>query len=261
MMNRRKKVSLESVFRSLSGDVRNALSAEDSALYLGLAALAIGSQKCGIDFLSADEIVGALEHAGVAVDTQRLRNAFSRAGSRVSRRKVDGATEYKVMTAGIEEVQHLTGHGNLELVHIEAGKPRTARLRLADVVADLDGTIRVSDPYFGETTLDALETIPKDCEVRFLTAKLTGNEARLKRLTADLTTERPNVVVKIYPNPAELHDRYLHSDKRLIIVGHGLKDIGKKESFVIAIDHIHAPELLQNVKATFDVRWASSATF
>lgn len=258
---RGRKPSIESVFRNLSADVKKALSIEKSALRVGMAVLAIAAERCQIEYLPLAEIVQALEHAGVGVRRGSLQNAFSRAGPRISARDFDGIKRYKIMNRGKEDVLELLGQGNLEVVFVEAGKPRTARKKIDETVADLEGIVRITDPYFGEHTLDTLEAIPGTSEVRFLTARTSGNEPRLRRLTQDLKTERPNLEVRTYPNPSELHDRYILSPKKLIVVGHGLKDIGNKESFVIVIDRATAPDLIESLQAAFDVRWGRSTTF
>lgn len=264
MSERRKrsgKPSIEAAFRNLSSGVKSALSAEESPLRIGLAALAITAERCQTEYLSLNEIVQALEYAGVTVRPAGLQNAFSRAGSRIAARKIDDVVKYKVMTRGMDEVGDLLGQGNVVVVHVQAGQPRTARKELAGILADLEGTVRVTDPYFGEHTLDALEAIPAASEIRFLTARVTGNEPKLRRLTQDLKTERPSLEIRVHTKPAEIHDRYIHSEKELVIVGHGLKDIGNRESFVIVIDQETAPDLIESVRAAFDVRWGRSTPF
>lgn len=257
----RRRPSIETAFRNLSGDMKNSLSNEQSALRLGMAALAIASERCQVEHLSVAEIVKALDFAGIAASHGSLTNAFSRAGSRTSMRNIDGVRKYKIMNRGIDEIRDLLGEGNLEVVYVEAGKPRTARKKMALAVADLEGPVRITDPYFGDHTLDTLEAIPETLEVRFLTARISGNEPRLRRLTQDLKRERPNLQIRIYPDPNELHDRYILSQSKLVIVGHGLKDIGNKESFLIVIDKDMAPDLIDSMQAVFDVKWGRSAAF
>jgi hypothetical protein len=48
------------------------------------------------------------------------------------------------------------------------------------------------------------------------------------------------------------------SDDSLLILGHGIKDIGSKESFAIVISAEHAQDLIDGVRAVFDKRWSSS---
>ena len=48
--------------------------------------------------------------------------------------------------------------------------------------------------------------------------------------------------------PQDLHDRFVLSEAKILLVGHGLKDIGAKESFVIVLPRTFAPDLLDNVR-------------
>jgi hypothetical protein len=52
----------------------------------------------------------------------------------------------------------------------------------------------------------------------------------------------------------------LGSQGQLLIVGHGLKDIGGKESFIICIRRDIAPDLLKETAKAFDARWNSATS-
>jgi hypothetical protein len=41
----------------------------------------------------------------------------------------------------------------------------------------------------------------------------------------------------------------------MLILGHGLKDIGGKESFIIRLGRDLVPDLLNEVRKVFDARW------
>ena len=56
-----------------------------------------------------------------------------------------------------------------------------------------------------------------------------------------------------------MHDRYVLTDDMLILVGHGLKDIGGKESFVIRLDGEVARDLIATLAPSFDAKWASAS--
>ncbi len=260
MSSPRRRPSLEARFRELSPTLKTALS-NQSPLRVGIATLTIAKEECGVEYLSVDEIVQALHDAGVAASPVAIQKAFSRGGNRIASRHLDGVAKYKVMVPGIQEVRSLVSEGNIELVHVEAGQPRTSRKKLSEILSGLVGIVRISDPYFGEHTLDALEAVPEGCQTKFMTARIVGDQAKLKRLTADLQVERPNLEVRLFPDPRKLHDRYVHSDAKLIIVGHGLKDIGNKESFVISVDETVARELIETIRVGFDSKWEDAAAF
>ncbi|MCK4235023.1 hypothetical protein KAX75_11375, partial [candidate division WOR-3 bacterium] len=68
------------------------------------------------------------------------------------------------------------------------------------------------------------------------------------------------VAVPIFPHGSDLHDRYIITNNCLLIIGHGLKDIGKKESFIIQIDSTLAPDLIRTIAKVFDQRWSNSSS-
>jgi hypothetical protein len=183
---------------------------------------------------------------------------MSRAGNRVSRRIIDGEIHYKIMTRGRREAQRLLEAGNVSLLYMESNKPRTARRKLAEILGDLSGVIRVCDPYYGIRTLDSLELFPEKCIVRFLTSKTNENVRHLLRAIHDFKRERPRTELRLYPNSGELHDRYILSRDEMLIVGHGLKDVGNKESFVIIIQRNLIQDLHVQVGNAFDDKWAKA---
>lgn len=74
----------------------------------------------------------------------------------------------------------------------------------------------------------------------------------------DFKKERPNVELRLAARPHDLHDRYVLSDAKILIIGHGLKDIGTKESFVIVLPQTLAGDLLDDVQESFDEKWAKA---
>ncbi len=74
----------------------------------------------------------------------------------------------------------------------------------------------------------------------------------------DFAKERKNVEFRLLPPPHDLHDRYLLADNALLIIGHGLKDIGGKESFVIRLDRNVASDLLDELTQSFDNKWGGA---
>ncbi len=147
--------------------------------------------------------------------------------------------------------------GSLDLLYIEGGKPRTARKELKDLLVNMSGTVKVSDPYYGVRSLESLEFFPVSCQVRFLTCRTNESPQRLAGPIRDFKREHPNTQLRVYPNPNELHDRYVLSRDKLLIVGHGLKDIGGRQSFVIAIGRALSPDLMSQLGREFNSRWSS----
>jgi len=227
---------------------------------LGLTTLTLAWDRTSTEYMSCEHIVAALEAAGVALRRSRLVAAMARAGDRVSRLVINQEIHYKVMTRGRREAEKLLNAGSLDLVYIEGGKPRTARKELKDLLVTLSGIVKVCDPYYGLRSLEALELFPVTCRVRFLTAQTNESVRRLTGPIRDFKQEHPNTELRVYPNSNELHDRYVLSRDRMLIVGHGLKDIGGRESFVISIGRSLGRDLLNQVSRQFDTRWSRATS-
>ena len=244
-------------FRSLDGPVTTALSSIESPLKLGLAALLIAHDSSQ-DRMTIHEVHAALEAADIPVDRTALGRAFSRAGRRVTRKKLGSRVFYRLTIRGREEAADLLRSGGLEAIYVEGDKPRSDRREFGALLSGLDGSVRISDPYFGIRTLDTLESLPQSARVRFLTAQVSGNREHLERQLKDFSVERPGIEVRRAAAPRDLHDRYVLSDGQLMLVGHGLKDIGARESFVVVIPRKFAPDMHSSVRTTFDSRWSKA---
>jgi hypothetical protein len=249
--------SLLETFESLDRDVRQKLASQDSPLLLALAALEIASTEAKVERLTSEHIVACLEAAGVASNKRSISKALGRAGARVSKRSKDGGeTEFKIMTKGKTEVEDLLGGELMSVVRIESGHPRTARVTLGEMLASLSGTIKICDPYYGVRTLDSLDHLSKACVVRVLTARTNETAAKIQSAMRDYVKERPLTEFRLAQKPGELHDRYVVTNDTLLILGHGLKDIGGKESFIIRLGRDLAPDLIDEVNNAFDARWS-----
>ena len=248
--------SLLETFRSLDSGVKNTLADIDSPLLQSFAALDIANTEAGFERLTAEHITACLEVAGVSLAKTSISRALARADSRVSATKnIDGETQYKLMTKGKREVEGLFGSEMMAIVRIEGGQPRTARLRLGEMLSSLRGIIRICDPYYGVRTLDTLDHLSKTCSIRFLTGKTNDDQRKIQGALKDFIKERPTCEFRLAANPKEIHDRYVLTAGELILLGHGLKDIGGKESFVIRLGKDLAPDLLKEVRKNFDERW------
>lgn len=248
--------SLLETFRSLDAALKDGLADVDSPLLLSFAALDIAENQAGVATLSAEHITACLEAAGVAVKKTSVSRALARASNRVSSKKdIDGETHYKLMTKGKREIESLVGGEMMSVVRIESGQPRTGRRRLGEELASLRGVIRICDPYYGVRTLDSLDHIRESAKVRFLTARTSESGRRLRGALRDYKRERPDTEFRRAANPSELHDRYVLAKGRILILGHGLKDIGGKESFMIRLDQSLVPDLAKEMRESFDAKW------
>lgn len=253
--------SLLETFRSLDPGVKDTLADIDSPLLLSFAALNIAASEAGVERLTAEHITACLEAADVALEKISISRALARADARVSAAtNIDGETQYKLMTKGKREVERRLGGEMMAIVRIEGGQPRTARLRLSEILSGLRGTIRICDPYYGVRTLDTLDHLPETCPIRFLTVKTSDTQRKIQGALKDFIKERPTCEFRLAASPNEIHDRYILTVGELILLGHGLKDIGGKESFVIRLGKNLVPDLLKEVRRKFDERWKISVT-
>jgi hypothetical protein len=251
--------SLLEGFSLLDDSKKEILADISSPRLLAFAALVIANQECGVDELSAEHMTACLEAAGVAVRKLSIARAMAGAHGFVStNRDAGGDPLFKLMTKGRREIEAVIGASRISIVKIEQGQPRTARLLLAEILSDMSGLTRICDPYYGTKSLDSLDLIPKNTPVRFLTHKTNEAGRKLTGALRDFKTERPNVEFRIAPNNAGLHDRYIVTKDSFLILGHGLKDIGGKESFVVRLDRVLVPDLIKRVCASFDTIWAAS---
>ena len=257
-MNQNQQPSLLDVFELLEESTKQALADIQSPLLLGLAVLLISENQAQRPHLSAEHIVASLEAAGIALKREQITKAFSRAGNRISRKSVEGETFYRIMTSGRRQIEPYIQTGEITVSYIHEGKPRTARKILSELLNNLSGEIRICDPYYGVRSLDALEMIPATCKIRFLSSQTNENVGKLSNTIADFKKEHPNVEIRLFPNSKSTHDRYVISEEHLLILGHGIKDIGNRESFVINIDKEHAGDLIRELMQSFDEKWKIS---
>ncbi|MFC1596487.1 hypothetical protein ACFL5Q_00875 [Planctomycetota bacterium] len=142
---------------------------------------------------------------------------------------------------------------------VEAGKPRTAHVTLLSILSPLDGEVRICDPYYGTGTLLRLDPIA-DKPIRFLTRQPDSKEQSsgiLSKAVAEFFKQHPNVEFKRH-STRDLHDRFILCRTELILLGHGLKDIGNKDSFIVRLSRDIAADTIDEVTDSFDRKWANA---
>ena len=141
---------------------------------------------------------------------------------------------------------------------IEAGKPRTAHFHLQKVFAELTGSVQVCDPYYGTGSLLRLDLLANCKEVRFLTRTPdSGEKAILPRAIAEFKKENPHMHFRC-SELGDFHDRFVLSDTEIILLGHGLKDLGNKESFVVRLPDSLAHDVIATARFSFELKWNSA---
>jgi hypothetical protein len=247
---------LNETFRDLDLRVKSALADQKKTpLRMALAALSLAHDEAGVERVSVNELHEALRSADVSVKREPLARALGHAGDKVTTSEVGGVTKYRVSVRGRPDAAAVLGAGDLELMYIDGSTPRTDRQELGKLLGDLKGDVRVCDPWYGVRSLETLELFPTKSSVKFMTARTNEKPAKVAGPMKDFKKERANMELRA-AGPGELHDRYVLTDRKLMIVGHGLKDIGAKESFIVMIERDLAPDLLGSVRLSFDEKWA-----
>jgi len=247
--------SILETFEKLDAATKHTLADISSPRVLAFAALEIAENQCDIDRLTPEHIVACLEVAGVAVKKLSVSRALAGASGYISSRKEGQETSYKLMTKGKREIEQVLGGEKLTVVRIEKNQPRSARFELGDILKTLNGVVRICDPYYGVRTLDLLDNIPTKSKVQFLTSKTNEAGRKLQGAMKDFKKERPNVEFRLARRSAGLHDRFVITNNLILILGHGLKDVGGKESFIIRLDKELVPDLIEETKQSFDAKW------
>lgn len=141
---------------------------------------------------------------------------------------------------------------------VEAGTPRTVHIHLQDIFRHLSGEVCICDPYYGMGSLLRLDLLKHCSPIKFLTQKPNQNEKQtLPKALQEWKSEHGNVEFRRYGG-RDLHDRYVLSQYELILLGHGLKDVGSRDSFIIRITRELADDLIKDIRDSFDTKWQSA---
>jgi hypothetical protein len=116
----------------------------------------------------------------------------------------------------------------------------------------------ICDPYYGLQTLDVLESIAKyHKRLKFLTAKMGGGEkaTTLTRAISDFKSEYKDRIEMRVTSDRDLLDRYIIGKDRFFIIGHGIKNLGSKESLIVGIEDKYGKDIRRTLLKTFNYRW------
>jgi hypothetical protein len=233
----------------------------DCPLDAGLLVLWVYKEKlCLNDYLSADQISEMLRARGVSIKSIRIARAFARAGAKVDTMLGTNKATYKIMQKGIDYLRKKGGSDLVEVHYIESDKPYTSHKLFKDIILKTKGEMKILDPYYGMKTLEKLLEIENKANIKFLTASLGYGEkpAIFSTELARFNKQYKNIEFRKYPNAKELHDRYIVTNDTLIVLGHGLKDLGGKESFVLVFKDQIGKDIRNALSARFDEKWQNS---
>jgi len=214
------------------------------------------------EFIDAQLLSEILRHSDANITPLSINRALARAGNAVARRTNGQVTEFRIMGPGERLLDEKAGKQGPLTLHVTGGAPWSDRRFVAKEAAKKAvGTLRILDKYFGLESLDFLQGVQQNRTIRFLTTYPMKNLGHLQREVAIFKKEFPNSEFKAYPFSKELHDRYILFDNEAWLVGHGIKDIGAKESFVVILQDPFGKDIRKSLLESFEARWAKSPDF
>ena len=230
-------------------------------LEMGLWVLWVVKEKMRISRLKAEQVAYILVHAKeISVSTKAITNAFNRAQGKIHTYRESTGTFYEIMKPGKQHLTSQTSLGGVNLHYFEPGKKHTSKRILRKSILDaLKGELKIVDPYCDSGTLDILSK-SKSRKIEFLT-RIENLRQKVKenflRDLRDFKSEFPNVQFRSHSGSV-IHDRYIISLDKLVILGNSLKDLGAKESFAIVLDKKASRDIFDALVENFNRRWKKS---
>lgn len=230
----------------------------EKPLEMGLWVLWIAKEKLRIKKLTADEIATIIiDVKEVSTSAKAITNSFNRAGKKIHTYRNENDVNFEIMKEGKEHLAAKVKEGSIETFYFEPDKRYSSKKILAkNILSILSGNLKIVDPYCGERTLDVLSKV-KGCAVKFLTRLDHLKESEKKRLLRELQdfkSEHLCFEFRSYSN-TDIHDRYVISDNILVILGHSIKDLGKKESFAVLLEKKANINIADALTENFNRRW------
>lgn len=191
-----------------------------------------------------------VDNLGISTSKQAVQAALTKAAKEKLCHKEAGG--FKLMKSGQDELLKQMRKGRVTL--LEPGKPFSAGIELGNIFSQMEGVVRISDPYVDEKTLDVIHKHFSDSglTIRILTAQIS-DEARFRRELGKLQAEGISIEVRKIDKRI-LHDRYFIDDKHFWLSGNSLNSLGKKESFIVML----SDGIRQSILQTFNSRWQSA---
>lgn len=249
-------------FRGVETDGLPEFDNYDKPLEMGLWVLWVSKEKLNIRMLTSNQIADViLSVMEVSVKPRAIVNSFNRAGGKIHMHYKGGETYYEIMKPGKNHLVTKAGEGFVNFYYFEAGKRYQSKSVLANnILAGLKGELKIVDPYGDARTLDIFSKANVK-GVKFLTRLENLSERNKKRFLRELhdfKSEFPDMEFRSY-SKSEIHDRYIISRDKLIILGYSLKDLGAKESFGIILDKKMCSDILDGLIENFNRRWKAAS--
>jgi len=229
----------------------------------GLWVLWVAKEKLGIRKLTAEQIAKIIiDVKEISCKPISIARSFVRAGDKIHIYRNEGKAYFEIMKPGKDHLISQIKEGSTRLFYFEPDKRYTSRTLLSKNILDnLEGDLKIVDPYCGERTLDILSNVGNRI-VRFLTRveNLRENERRkFLRELQDFKSEHQQIEFRNY-RYKDIHDRYIISSDSLVILGHSIKDLGAKESFAIILSKDTSKNIVEALIENFNRRWKQSGS-
>jgi len=246
-------------FRTVDTSEFPEFSEYDKPLERGMWILWVVKDKLRINRLSADKIAYLIVHAmEVSVSARAVTNSFNKTKDKkmIHTYKESGGIFYEIMKPGKQHLTSQTSLGGVKLHYFEPEKRYSSKRILRErILNNLKGELKIVDPYCDSGTLDILSSSQNKIEFLTQIKKLRPNiQQKFLRDLQNFKAEYPNVEFRNY-SKSEIHDRYIVSKDKLVILGHSLKDLGAKESFAIVLDRKTSRDIFDALVENFNRRW------
>lgn len=231
-------------------------------LDLGLWCLYMSKHSFGNEYLTYEEIETILDnHLDIPIKLEKLKKALAPAyGSKVSKNKVGAGI--KISNSGEKYLKDLRKDGLLNVVCVDPSRPREAQQNLQGFVKSIPkGELLICDPYYGVNTLDVLEEFAKHHKKIKLLTRQQGAREKTSALATAVAHFKKQYAAKVeirLTTVRDFHDRYILSSDRFLLIGHGLMDLGNKESLIVMIPDQAGKDIRKTLTDNFNTRWASA---
>jgi hypothetical protein len=193
-------------------------------------------------------------YCGIAISRQKIMAILKkeRVVGTVVMTQHRGLAYFQIMHRGEEEILHTSA----KPIFIEPGKALTSIRTVEEVLRSLQGDIRICDAYVDTRTLDYLAQIKGAAKIQLLTENVQDS-GRLKRDLAAFEKEHLIPIELRVCASGQLHDRYVLHAGGMLLVGASFKDIGRKQSMIVALSQSFA----RDVERSFGRVWSNASKF
>lgn len=205
-------------------------------------------------WMTAADISTALRDVyGINVSRQRVQAIVGGEKGTVARKTVKGRRLFQLMQTGSDEVTAARS-----VIFVEPDNALSRLREVQEMFGDLQGSIRICDPYVNSATIDMLTHLDNASDIKLLTMNIKEKEKPgvLRDRKAFSAEHKKPLEIRIGP-AGHLHDRYVIHDDGMLIVGTSLNSIGLKQSFVVTVGE----DIRRVVIQAFDDAWNKGTPF